>query len=110
MHPANPGQELLRPGFVLTEATLQRLRELEVVTIYVDYPNLAGLDEFLEPTLSPARREVYQQIRNTIDVVQRTARPSVSFTAYYAAMRGLITALTERGPHLVYMDDLALTM
>ncbi len=45
-HPDNPRQELLRKGFALDAPVLQRLRELNVAWIYVDYPGLEDLDRW----------------------------------------------------------------
>src|SRR5690348_5103824 len=90
LHPSQPDQVLLKREFVLEEGVLDRLRNLGVMTIYVDYPDLSELDRHLIPHLSPARQQIYAQVRATIAAVQRTARPVVEFTDYYLNMREFI--------------------
>jgi HD-GYP domain-containing protein (c-di-GMP phosphodiesterase class II) len=106
IHPQQPDQELLKPGFVLDEAVIDRLRTLGVGCVYIDYPDLSELDRYLRPHLSPARQAIYDQIRSTIAAVQKTARPTVSFADYYAATRELIVTLLQNGEHPIYMDIL----
>lgn len=106
-HPEQPDQELLRPGFILDEPVLRKLRNLGVPFVYVDYPDLADLDRHLLPHLSPARQTVYGHIKNTIAAVQKTARPTVTFPDYYVAMRELVITLLQQGQHPLYMDILS---
>lgn len=107
LHPQQPGQELLKAGYVLDEPVLRRLRQLGVETLYVAYPELADLDRHLLPVLSPARQRIYTQIRNTIRAVEKTAKPTVTFPDYYAATRELVITLLNQGQHAVYMEQLA---
>lgn len=106
VHPENPEQELLRPGFTLTDTVLGRLRDLDIGLIYVDYPDLGDLDRHLAAFLSPARQEVYRQIRDTITSVQQSVRPTVSFPDYYCATRDLVITLMQQGQHAAYLDQM----
>lgn len=108
-HPEQPDQELLKPGFVLDKAVLERLRKLGVPFVYVDYPDLADLDRHLLPYLSPARQRIYSHVKNTIAAVQKTARPTVTFPDYYAATRDLVIMLLSNGELPIYMDLLSET-
>lgn len=110
MHPQQPGQQLLKAGYTLDEAVLGRLRELGVPYIFVDYPGLADLDKLLLPTLSPARAQMYQQIRSTIGAIEKTAHPTVTFPDYYATTRELVITLLQQGAHPVYMDLMGSTL
>lgn len=110
LHPQQPGQELLKAGYILDEPVLRRLRELGVETLYVSYPDLADLDRHLLPALSPARQKIYTQIRQTIRAVEKTAQPTVTFPDYYAATRDLVITLLNQGQQAVYMEQLAARM
>src|SRR4051812_4900958 len=85
--PEQPDQDLLKAGYTLNDEILKRLRDKGVETIYVDYPDLGDLDKHMAAVLSPARQQVYQQIRDTIAAVQKTAQPTVSFPDYYSSTR-----------------------
>jgi HD-GYP domain-containing protein (c-di-GMP phosphodiesterase class II) len=106
-HPDQPDHDLLKAGFELRDEVIGRLRGLGVETIYVDYPDLADLDKHMAAHLSPARQQVYAQIRDTMQVVQRQAKPSVPFPAYYDLTRELITTLLQQGEHAIYLDQMS---
>lgn len=106
-HPEHPEQELLKPGFILDQTVLAKLRSLGVPQIFVDYPDLADLDRHLLPHLSPARQIVYNQIKNTISAVQKTTRPTVGFSDYYSSTRELILTLMQQGDNLIFLDILS---
>ena len=106
-HPEQPEHDLLKPGFELNHEVIGRLKGLGVETIYVDYPDLADLDKHMAGHLSPARQQVYQQIRNTMQAVQKQAKPTVSFADYYACTRELILTLMQQGEHAIYLDQMS---
>jgi len=103
-NPQQPDRELLRAGYVLDATVLARLRDLGVPFILADYPGLGDLDKLLMPSLSPARQQVYLNIKKTFAAVERTAKPTVTFPDYYAATRELVLTLMQQGQNLVYMD------
>lgn len=105
-HPDQPDQELLKVGFELRAEVIDRLKQLHVEVVYVDYPDLADLDRHMAAYLSPARAQVYQQIRDTIAAVQKTAKPSVSFPDYYASTRELVLTLVQQGQNAIYLDQM----
>lgn len=106
-HPDSPEQDLLRAGYVLEDAVIQRLREMHVDLIYVDYPALDDLDRHLGTFLSPARRTLYNQIKETITANQRRTRPVVAYTDYYSNMREMVTTLLSQGQHPIYLDQMS---
>jgi hypothetical protein len=83
-HPDRPDQDLLKPGYVLADQVIERLRELHVPFIYVDYPALDCFDRHLEVYLTPARQALYGQIKNTMAATQILARPGVAAQAFKA--------------------------
>lgn len=106
-HPQHPDQDLLKAGYALTGEVIGRLREMGVEYIYVDYPELSDLDRYMAPLLSPERQVIYQQIRNTISAVQKTAQPTVAFPDYYASTRELVMTLMSQGQNCVYLDQMS---
>ncbi len=103
-HPDQPGQELLKAGFVLTSDVIKRLADLGVEVVFIDYPDLGDLDKQLMPYLSPERERIYKQMKQTMVSVQKTSSPSVNFTDYYDSTRDLITTLLNSGQNPVYLD------
>lgn len=109
-HPEKPGHDLLKAGFALTGDVIERLGTVGVTSVFVDYPELAELDRFMDPYLSPARQVVYRQVRDTMAAAQKSTRPTVAFPDYYAATRELIITLMHGGQHPVYLDLMARQM
>jgi hypothetical protein len=106
-HPDNPRQELLRKGFALDAPVLQRLRELNVAWVYVDYPGLEDLDRHLAPSLSAERRTLYGQVKSSLEDFQKSADPQVDYWDYHAATREFIATLVADGPNPIYVDQLS---
>ncbi|MDB5298507.1 MAG: metal dependent phosphohydrolase [Phycisphaerales bacterium] len=106
-HPADPENDLLKAGFVLEESVIGRLGDLGINVLYIDYPDLRELDQHLLPTLSPARVQLYRQIKATIAAIQKTAKPTVGFADYYVTVRELVLTLMQRGEHPVYVEFMA---
>jgi len=105
-HPDQPDQELLKAGFELRDDIIARLRSMGVEVVYVDYPDLADLDKHMAAFLSPARRQIYCQIRDTIAAVQKTAKPTVAFPDYYSSTRELVLTLMQQGQNAIYLDQM----
>ncbi|HEY7115903.1 MAG TPA: HD domain-containing phosphohydrolase [Tepidisphaeraceae bacterium] len=106
-HPDNPTQELLRRNYVLERSVIDRLRDLGIDQIYVDYPGLEDLDKHLAPNLSPERQELYNRMKSTISDVQRDASPSIDYWDYHLATREFVTTLLTNGRNPIYLDQLS---
>src|SRR3569623_1200462 len=106
-HPEQPGHDLLKAGFTLTPAVIDRLKAMGVSQVFVDYPDLAALARLMPPSLRPTRQVVYKQVRDTLSAVQRTTKPTVAFHDYYASMREMVITLMQGGQHPVYLDLMA---
>lgn len=106
-HPDNPQHELLKRGYALDAAVLERLRDLRIDYLYVDYPDLDDLDKHLAVVLSAERQIVYKSVRDTVCRVQRLMRPAVAYEDYYASTRDLIKVLLCQGRHPIFMDQMS---
>lgn len=106
---ANPRmreQELLKAGFVLDEAIIQRLKSMEVPQVFVEFPGLDDLDSIILSSLSPERQEVYQQVKQTIRENEQSARPVVKFGAYVEATRNFVKTMMGRPENAMLLDVL----
>jgi HD-GYP domain-containing protein (c-di-GMP phosphodiesterase class II) len=106
-HPDNPEHDLLKRGYALETSVIPRLRDLGITSLYVDYPGLSDLDRHLAPQLCPARQAMYRQIREAMGRVQLHMSAGVSYAAYYASTRELVTTLMNQGAHPVYMERMS---
>jgi len=106
-HPDAPDQELLRAGYVLEPSVVERMRQLGVGFIYVEYPALDALDKHLVPYLSPARHDIYKQIKQAINNSQKQTKPCVSYKDYCSSTRELIEVLMTQGHTPIYLDQMS---
>jgi hypothetical protein len=106
-HPEHPEQDLLRRGFILDQAVLNRMGILGIASLFVDYPGLEDLDKFLAPNLSPERQKLYTQVRSTFTECQRASSPTIDYSDYYSSTRDFITALLNNGRNPIYLDELS---
>src|SRR4051794_6260562 len=96
-NPQCPDQGLLRSGFILTQAVVDRMRSLEIEAIFVDYPGLEELDKYLAPNLSPERQKLFGQLKTTLSAFQKSATPVVNFASYVDSTKDFITTLLMNG-------------
>jgi HD-GYP domain-containing protein (c-di-GMP phosphodiesterase class II) len=106
-HPFQPGQILLKCGYVLEQPLIPRLLDLGVRGLFVEFPDLADLDVHLAPLLSPARQRIYQQIKLAVATNQRNTSPGIPYADYYATTRDLIGTLLRQGCHPLYLDQMS---
>jgi len=106
-HPDNPAQDLLRFGYVLEAPVIERMREMNIAFVYVDYPALDSLDKHLAVYLSPARQAIYRQIKESIGQVQKQTRPAISYDTYCNATRDLVSTLMMQGQNPIYLDQMS---
>ena len=108
MHPEQRSQELLRAGFILDEAVIKRLTELNIPQVFVDFPGLDDLDRYLEPFLGPERQQIYQNVKSAIASAERANGAVASYGDYSTATREFISLLMTRPENRVMLDLLKL--
>lgn len=106
LNPESPDKILLKSGYELQLPVIARLRDLAIDSVYVDYPGLDDLDKHLAANLSPARQEMYNQVKRAVQVNQQNTRAAVNYKDYYACTRDLITTLLTQGQHPIYLDQM----
>lgn len=109
-HPQHPGQDLLRRGFVLEKPVLDKMSDLGIACLFVDYPGLDDLDKYLAPNLSPERQKLFTQVKGTLTSFQRSATPSVDFSAYMDTTRDFVSTLMTNGRNPIYLDEMSTRM
>ncbi|HEY0007080.1 MAG TPA: hypothetical protein VGB55_00005, partial [Tepidisphaeraceae bacterium] len=80
MNPRKREQELLRAGFALDKAIIERLKSLDVTHVFVEFEGLDDLDALLMPLLSPERQAIYQTVKATIARSQQQDNPVVKYS------------------------------
>jgi HD-GYP domain-containing protein (c-di-GMP phosphodiesterase class II) len=106
-HPDQPDQVLLKGGYILERDVIQRMQDMRIPMIYIDYPGLEELDKHLAPYLSPARQDIYSKIKKSLAKSQSTTQAKVNYNDYCDSTRGLIETLLTQGKHPLFLDQMS---
>jgi HD-GYP domain-containing protein (c-di-GMP phosphodiesterase class II) len=106
-HPDHPDQVLLRAGYVLEPDVIHKMRELQIATLFIDYPALDELDKHIAPYLSPARQKIYAQIKQSITAAQRGTQAKVDYRDYCTTTRNLVETLMMQGRNPLFLDQMS---
>ncbi|MFN9977335.1 MAG: hypothetical protein ACK58T_46270, partial [Phycisphaerae bacterium] len=69
LHPRRPEVVLLRPGVALDAHTIGKMRELGLREVWVKYPRLGHLSEYVSPAVVTACSELAGQVGRALDSV-----------------------------------------
>src|SRR5690349_9315137 len=89
-HPLRPGTILLRAGVALDEHTIARLREMRLREVWIRYPSLDFIAEYVNPAVLGAAHAVAEKISTAFDQVLADARAELDFFAYRDAVAALL--------------------
>jgi HD-GYP domain-containing protein (c-di-GMP phosphodiesterase class II) len=106
-NPKIPGSILLKVGYTLDKAVIQRLEEMGVRSIWVDYPALSFVDGFVNSQSLQAQQQVVRQITDTFETMQKESAAKLSYDSYTAAIGELIDQLVSQPQTALFLGDLA---
>src|SRR5690606_19119645 len=81
-HPRHPTRVLLRGGFELDASSISRLIELNIRTVWVAYPSLASITQFINPQAMQTQAHLVEQISETFEKVQSRACAKLPYNEY----------------------------
>lgn len=105
-HPLKPGHLLLKPGAELDPASLDKLRQLRVTTLWIRYPALDYLARYLSPTISAAQARLAGALAEGFDRAAAGAHASLDFADYSVAVGSLLKELIDRPEACVLLEGL----
>ncbi|MEM6394488.1 MAG: HD domain-containing phosphohydrolase [Planctomycetota bacterium] len=106
MHPEADGQTLLRVGYELTEPTLRRLRQMQVQTLWINYPGLEHLRRFINPETLDRDTVVMKQVEETFTLMQQESAAKLRYEEYTSTIESLVESLMSNPDAAIYMSDL----
>ena len=106
MHPETPAQVLLKAGYDLTDRAIERLRELHVRKVWVDFPGMEFLEKYVSPEVSGAQREVFSHVADAVGGAQKDASPKLDYGAYTDAVGTLVSEIMGNPKAALFMGDL----
>lgn len=106
-HPKRAGTVLLRAGMTLDDLVVKRLRELYVREIYIEYPGLAHLAEYINPEVREAGGKLACVIQDALDTLLVHPSARLDYRSYNLSVRALLEKLVKHPKAGIFIDDLA---
>ncbi len=104
-HPTLPGHMLLRPGFVMDEPALTRLRELRVRELWVRVPQLETLVGFFNAEVVEEQAHLARLMGSAFDQVREPMFGEVDFRHYAASIKTIIEKLSREPKAAILVGD-----
>lgn len=104
--PARPEHILLKPGARLDADSIQRLFELNVRTLCIEYPPTAFLLKYSSPQIATEQVKLATRVGECIDAVANGLHGKFDFLSYLTSVRSLIARLIESPEAAVFVEDL----
>ncbi len=105
-HPRRPGTVLLQSGVTLTSAVISRLGEMGVHTMWIRYPGLDFLTEYVNPAVMDAAQHVSGRIAEAFDGVLADTHARLDFGAYRNSISALLETIAENPRACLLVDEL----
>lgn len=106
MNPRLPGHQLLHIGYELTPSVIEKLDEMRVRTIWVDYPSLSFLGKYADPKAMELRSNVVMQIQDTFETLQQSSAAKLNYDTYTHAITDLIDSVVYNPEAALFIGDL----
>lgn len=104
--PQRPEHILLKPGARLDHESIQRLLELNVRTLCIDYPPTAFLLRYVNPQIAQEQVRLASRVGDCIDAVASGLHAKFDFLSYLTSIRGLIRTLVETPEAALFVEDI----
>lgn len=105
MHPQIPGHVLLKPGATLDAAAIQRLGELQVRQVFIEYPPTSFLMRYASTPVLLEQTRIAEVVGRQIDSIASGMHAAFEFTSYLDGVRGLIQRLVDDPAAAVFLHD-----
>jgi HD-GYP domain-containing protein (c-di-GMP phosphodiesterase class II) len=105
-NPKVPGSVLLKVGYVLDEGIISRLDSMGIRSVWVDYPSLSFLSQYVSRDNLDAQQDLVQQISQTFESMQRESAAKLTYEDYTNAIGRLIEQLVAQPQTAIFLGDL----
>lgn len=107
LHPERANCILLNQDYVLDEKTIERLGELKLRDLWISYPGLEQIGQYINPVVLRARSELTETVGKVIETFLEGADRRVDWRDYHKTMNGLAGELIGDPTAAVFVDELS---
>lgn len=105
-HPERRGTVLLTQGVELDQPRIQRLREIHCQEVWIRYPGLEEIGEYVCPEVIEAHHALTGFVGSSFDEVLHSAHAPLEFDGYKRGVSGVLELLRDRPRARVYVQEL----
>jgi hypothetical protein len=105
-HPRTHDTLLLKAGIELDERSIARLREMGLPEVWIRYPKLDYLGQYVHPRVMAARASVTRHIADAFNIAGESMHANLDFSRYRHAIMGLLEVLCDTPLSRVFVGDL----
>jgi HD-GYP domain-containing protein (c-di-GMP phosphodiesterase class II) len=107
IHPRRHDTVLLKPGMPLDERSIARLQEIEIRDLWIRYPGIEFLAEYISPELVESQAALTSKIAGAFDAVAQGAHAKLDYGDYRAAITSLLARLTASPKAGIFIQEMA---
>lgn len=107
-HPRRPDTVLLRAGVALDDTHAQRLRELGVRDIWIQYPRLEFLADYVAPGVHEACAQLASELNSGFERFRGDAHANLDFGVFRRALAGLMEQLASNPKAALFIQETGL--
>jgi HD-GYP domain-containing protein (c-di-GMP phosphodiesterase class II) len=107
LHPRRPGTVLLAAGLTLDEHIIGRLGEIRLRELWIRYPGVEFIGEYICPRIFENQAAVAQQIAHAFDAVTSHIQPRLEYNEYRNAVGELLDRLLARPRAAIFVQEIS---
>ena len=105
-HPERHDTILLKAGVELDERIINRLKEIELRELWVEYPAAEFVAQYISPEIFAANAHLTEKISEAISSISVTACAKLDYAAYRRAISGLLEKLIADPKAAVFIQEM----
>lgn len=105
-HPEQMSTVLLRAGARLERRSVDRMREMRVPQVWIEYPSLSMISRFVSPGVMQSRAVVSNEVCTALDAASKSGHARLDFPAYKSAMSGMVQKLVHNAESAIFVGEL----
>lgn len=106
-NPQVPSRVLLKVGFELTDKVIQRLVDHRIRSLWVRYPSLDFLEQFIDVETVSNQAQVVSQVAHTFNTLQHQATAKLPYETYTKSLQQLVSHLVSHPNSAVFLGDIS---
>ncbi|MFG0285410.1 MAG: HD-GYP domain-containing protein [Phycisphaerales bacterium JB039] len=105
-HPRRPGTVLLKADIALEQRVIDRLREIELRELWIQYPGMDFIAETVCPEIFASHARLAGTVADAFEEIAIAGHASLDWAAYRRAIAGLLDNLIRRPRAALFVQEL----